>query len=166
MLLVLQDLIQFPDRENWYKAKFVADDAPDWNAGRFARSREAAPNLREITLEAEISREKVPLRNGYRHVGQRARVRVNGGTEIDCAGQLTTLWNWPSLDLASAVDGTQVGSAGQHQSDGEIGCKSCGYTSGLAAGKVYINQRLRHQGFCLVLHRECRLLCALPCSGR
>ena len=81
-----QDLIQIPDRINWYKARFTADDAPDWNTGRFVRSREAAPNLREITLEAEISREKVPLRNGYRHIGQKARVRINGGSEIDVAG--------------------------------------------------------------------------------
>ena len=100
-----QDLIQYPDRVNWYKAKFVADDAPDWNAGRFVRSRDAAPNLREIILEAEISREKVPLRNGYRHIGQRARVRVNGGSEIDLAGTnaLTTasLQGW-LLSLSSS----------------------------------------------------------------
>ena len=34
-----------------------------------------------LTLEVEASRDKVPIRNGYRHVGQRARIRVNGGVE-------------------------------------------------------------------------------------
>lgn len=84
----MQDLIQFPDRVNWYKAKFVANDAPDWTAGRFLSKREAAPNLREVTLEVEISREKIPLRNGYRHIGQQARVRINGGAELDLAGRV------------------------------------------------------------------------------
>ena len=37
-------------------------------------------------LEVEISREKVPIRNGYRHVGQRARVRVNSGVEYELQG--------------------------------------------------------------------------------
>ncbi|KAK9795189.1 hypothetical protein WJX73_000070 [Symbiochloris irregularis] len=80
-----EDLIQFPDRVNWYKAKFVANDAPDWTAGRFVLKREAAPNLREVTFEVEISREKIPLRNGYRHIGQQARVRISGGVEVDLA---------------------------------------------------------------------------------
>lgn len=35
----------------------------------------------QVTLEVEASRERVPLRNAYRHVGQRARVRVNSGAE-------------------------------------------------------------------------------------
>ena len=90
--VILQDLIQFPDRVNWYKAKFVSDDAPDWNAGRFLASRDAAPNLREVTFEVEISREKVPLRNGYRHIGQKARVRINGGSELDLAGGHLHVW--------------------------------------------------------------------------
>lgn len=103
----MQDLIQFPDRVNWYKAKFVADDAPDWHAARFVSSRDAAPNLREITLEAEISREKVPLRNGYRHIGQQARVRVNGGSELDVAGvSLTSHIDSNSAWLAAYVVGS------------------------------------------------------------
>ena len=40
-----------------------------------------AKGLTKLVLEVEISREKVPIRNGYRHVGQRARVRVNSGVE-------------------------------------------------------------------------------------
>jgi hypothetical protein len=36
-------------------------------------------------LECEISREKVPLRNAYKHVGQRASVRVNSGVNMEAA---------------------------------------------------------------------------------
>lgn len=38
-----------------------------------------APHLRLITFEAEVSRERVPLRNAYKAAGQKAVVRVNGG---------------------------------------------------------------------------------------
>lgn len=34
-------------------------------------------------MECEISREKVPLRNAYKHVGQRASVRVNSGVTFE-----------------------------------------------------------------------------------
>jgi hypothetical protein len=34
---------------------------------------------REVVLECEVSRERVPLRNAYKHVGQAASVRVNSG---------------------------------------------------------------------------------------
>jgi hypothetical protein len=37
-------------------------------------------------LEAEISREQIPLRNAYRHVGQKASVRVNSGVEAVLPG--------------------------------------------------------------------------------
>jgi hypothetical protein len=40
----------------------------------------------QVVLEAEVSRDIVPLRNAYRHVGQRARVRVNGGIEYSLPG--------------------------------------------------------------------------------
>ncbi|KAK9817158.1 hypothetical protein WJX72_010528 [[Myrmecia] bisecta] len=73
-----EDLEQFADRENWYRATFCADDAPDWNPGAFLRSTQVTPSLRNVVFEAEISREKIPLRNAYRHVGQRASVRING----------------------------------------------------------------------------------------
>lgn len=43
-----------------------------------------------MVLEVEISREKVPIRNGYRHVGQRARVRVNSGVEYELQGARQT----------------------------------------------------------------------------
>ena len=43
-----QDLEQYKDRANWYLPKFSADDAPDWNPGRFVRSRQLAPGLREV----------------------------------------------------------------------------------------------------------------------
>lgn len=44
-------------------------------------SQPLANGLTLLTLEVEASRDKVPIRNGYRHVGQRARIRVNGGVE-------------------------------------------------------------------------------------
>ena len=34
-------------------------------------------------VECEISREKVPLRNAYKHVGQRASLRVNSGSVVE-----------------------------------------------------------------------------------
>ena len=42
--------------------------------------------IREFTLDAEISRELVPLRNGYRHIGQKARLRLSSGLDYDVAG--------------------------------------------------------------------------------
>ena len=47
-----QDLEQYKDRANWYLPKFSADDAPDWNPGRFVRSRQLAPGLREVRFTA------------------------------------------------------------------------------------------------------------------
>ena len=38
---LLQDLWQFADRQNWYKAKFVADDAPDFLPAELLRVRQA-----------------------------------------------------------------------------------------------------------------------------
>eukprot|EP01025_Chloroclados_australasicus_P019863 TRINITY_DN208_c1_g1_i1.p3 TRINITY_DN208_c1_g1~~TRINITY_DN208_c1_g1_i1.p3 ORF type:complete len:351 (+),score=48.97 TRINITY_DN208_c1_g1_i1:168-1220(+) len=76
-----EDLWQFPDRKDWYEAKFCADDMPDWNPGVFVSSEVVAPGIKELHLQCEISREKIPLRNAYKHVGQRARIRVNGGPE-------------------------------------------------------------------------------------
>ena len=51
-----------------------------------ARSEPLANGLTLLTLEVEVSRDKVPIRNGYRHVGQRARIRVNGGVEHELVG--------------------------------------------------------------------------------
>lgn len=41
---------------------------------------------KQVVLEAEISREQIPLRNAYRHVGQKASVRVNSGVEVVLPG--------------------------------------------------------------------------------
>ena len=41
----------------------------------------------QITVEAEISREQIPLRNAYRHVGQKASIRVNSGIEYTVPGE-------------------------------------------------------------------------------
>ena len=83
----LQDLIQFQGREKWYEAKFCADDAPDWNPATFLRKQRATPGLQTIVLEVEISRDKVPIRNAYKHVGQRASVRVDSGIDRELAGK-------------------------------------------------------------------------------
>ncbi len=76
-----EDLWQIPDRESWYLAKFAADDQPDWNPATYVSSRELAPGVKEVVLNIEVSRERVPLRNAYKHLGQRAAIRVNGGIE-------------------------------------------------------------------------------------
>ena len=44
----VQDLLQYKDRDRWYLPTFAADDAPDWNQGRFVRSRQLAPGVREV----------------------------------------------------------------------------------------------------------------------
>jgi len=45
------------------------------------------PALRaQVVVEAEISRDKVPLRNAYKHVGQRAALRINSGVEHSLLG--------------------------------------------------------------------------------
>lgn len=76
-----EDLWQFSDREQWYLAKFAADDQPDWNPAVFLRSRQLAPGIKEVVLHVEVSRERVPLRNSYRYIGQKSRIRVNGSAE-------------------------------------------------------------------------------------
>lgn len=47
-LLLVQDLLQYAEREKWYTARFCADDAPDWNPATFVRSRQITPKLREV----------------------------------------------------------------------------------------------------------------------
>ncbi len=49
-----QDLLQYKDRDQWYLPKFVADDAPDWNPGRFLRSRQLAPGVREVCSDSSL----------------------------------------------------------------------------------------------------------------
>lgn len=79
----VEDLWQIPDRHKWYEAKFAADDQPDWQPATFVSSRDLEqPGVRAVTLNIEISRELVPLRNAYKHVGQYASVRMNGGKEF------------------------------------------------------------------------------------
>lgn len=77
------DKRKLEERESWYVARFVADDAPDWNAATFVSSRNLANGLDLVELDIEIGRERVPLRNAYRHVGQRASIRVNNGPELE-----------------------------------------------------------------------------------
>lgn len=53
-----------------------------------------------VELDVEISRERVPLRNAYRHVGQRAVVRVNSGEEHTV--QRATCYVPPALEICAA----------------------------------------------------------------
>lgn len=74
--------MQFADRDNWYVAKFAADDAPDWNPATIVSNQPLIPGVRLVTLEVEASRERVPLRNAYTTPGQRAGVRLGGGPNL------------------------------------------------------------------------------------
>lgn len=76
-----EDLLQYEGREKWYVAPFVADDQPDWWAAEVTAVDDVVPGVKLITINAEASRERVPLRNAYVAVGQRARVRLAGGAE-------------------------------------------------------------------------------------
>ena len=89
----MQDLIQFQGREKWYEAKFCADDAPDWNPAVFLRKEQKTPGLQTVVLEIEISRDRVPIRNAYKHVGQLAAVRVNSGMDRSLTGVESALPN-------------------------------------------------------------------------
>jgi hypothetical protein len=81
--LTLQaDLLQFPDRDEWYVAKVAADDAPDWNPAELVANELCIPGVRLLTLRVEASRERVPLRNAYLTPGQRAAVRMAGGANL------------------------------------------------------------------------------------
>lgn len=44
--MIEEDLWQYPDREQWYQAKWCATDQPDWNPARFVRSTQLAPGVR------------------------------------------------------------------------------------------------------------------------
>ena len=122
----MQDLIQYAGREKWYEAKFCADDAPDWNPATFLRKQRIAPGLQEVVLEVEISRDKVPIRNAYKHAGQRASVRVNSGMDRELQGtasccnptQTEADVNVCHVDAPSAANEQVCGAptaAGQHR---------------------------------------------------
>eukprot|EP00803_Ostreobium_quekettii_P000734 evm.model.scf_636EXC.6 EVM.evm.TU.scf_636EXC.6 scf_636EXC:40187-44945(+) len=70
--------MQIKGREGWYEARWAAVDQPEWNKATFIRSQQVTPTMRLVVLEIEISREKIALRNAYKHVGQTANLRVNG----------------------------------------------------------------------------------------
>ena len=48
-------------------------------------------SVTQVVLEAEVSRDMVPLRNAYKHIGQKARVRINGGVEYTLPSESTHL---------------------------------------------------------------------------
>lgn len=72
-----------------------------------------------VELEVEISRERVPLRNAYRHVGQQAVLRVNSGEEYTLQGArcctaangLCRYMLQPCAPVDCTVSHTPVGSA-------------------------------------------------------
>ena len=70
-----------------------------------------------MVLEIEISREQIPLRNAYKHIGQKATIRVNSGIDIVLPGD-TTCPNVTPPNTSRALfsfDGTMRGHG--HQKD-------------------------------------------------
>jgi hypothetical protein len=60
--------------------------------------------VRNLVIEAEISRERVPLRNAYRAPGQRARVRALGNVERTLAGGVIMCeWDCHDADTTSTL---------------------------------------------------------------
>lgn len=65
-----------------------------------------------LTFEAEISRERVPLRNAYKAAGQRVVIRINGGEAHTLSVRVVVLlvvslfwWQWqlqPQFAVAAA----------------------------------------------------------------
>ena len=58
-----------------YEVPLAAEGAPEFIAAPVLRVDELGPGLRSVVIEAETSRELVPLLGAYVAVGQRARVR-------------------------------------------------------------------------------------------
>lgn len=56
-------------------------DQPEWNPATFLNAVEVAPRTKLVSLEVEISRERIALLNAYKRVGQFASIRVNNGME-------------------------------------------------------------------------------------
>lgn len=73
------------------------------------------PGVRLLRFEAEVSRERVPLRNAYKAAGQKAVVRINGGLTYTlpvssrgwCGGRLgcigLTLRCWQTVDVIASA---------------------------------------------------------------
>ena len=53
----------------------------------------------------------VPLRNAYKHIGQKARVRINGGVEYTLPGESTLLLGGGAPPRAGCLECDGVGSA-------------------------------------------------------
>jgi len=75
------DIRRLEERESWYAARFIAEDAPEWNICTFVGAEQLANGLTMVELDIEVSRERICLKNAYRHIGQIAQVRVNSGQE-------------------------------------------------------------------------------------
>ena len=58
----------------------------------------------QVVVEAEISRDKVPLRNAYKHVGQRASLRVSSGVEHSLLGATQSVGASRGSCLSSVAD--------------------------------------------------------------
>lgn len=75
-----------PNSTRTHPTQHVCTFVPISCAGRFVSSRDVAPGVRVVVIEAEVSRERVPLRNAYKSAGQRACVRINSGVEHELTG--------------------------------------------------------------------------------
>lgn len=71
------------NRANWYEAKWCAVDQPEWNPGSFLSSTQVTPDLKLLSIEVEISRERIALLNAYKRIGQKASIRVVNGMEYE-----------------------------------------------------------------------------------
>ena len=75
------------NRANWYEARWCAIDQPEWNAATFLTAKQETRDTRIVSLEVEISRERIALLNAYKRVGQMASIRVNNGVEYQVKRQ-------------------------------------------------------------------------------
>eukprot|EP00210_Caulerpa_lentillifera_P003269 g3120.t1 len=71
------------NRANWYEAKWCAIDQPEWNPATFLSSTQITPELKLISIEVEISRERIALLNAYKRIGQKASIRIVNGMEYE-----------------------------------------------------------------------------------
>jgi len=78
-----------PERMALYEVKVAGTGKPEWLPAISVGSYQLAPGMRQVTLEVEMSREKVPLAGAYVGPGQTAAIKI-GDSDTVHVGALAT----------------------------------------------------------------------------
>lgn len=89
------------ESSKWYRTSEVdAAEQKDFNAATVLSVDDLVPGVRRVTLEAEISREFIPIDKAYTKTGQSVQVRLPGGTAVTvnpCSPPFPSESNWRVL---------------------------------------------------------------------